>query len=633
MSKLTRDERDKLNRKRALNPTLSGAAAGASGAALATQLGGSALRNLGQKKTFDNKSGEYKWTNKNVSPRKIKASRFGSKVQAKAIPLTLAAGGLNAVAAANGIQMSHLWNKKDKVYDQVKKSALNTEESAFSKSRNDYRTLEEIDRRATRQRKKKRDSMAVSSLAAGTSVASLGSDNTYRQAKKFARDTKPLVTRMGPGAKDPWGKKIPISRQVRGLGQGINRNARLSPRGAAVAGGLALAGAAAGKAGYHKGRESGYQNTALSRRKNQRVVSKAYDPESKYRKGQRRRSDASVAVGGAGAASAGFLGSRAVRDFNLSRTHRASANSQFAESARLARNSTRGDIKYKTSDAWKNKSEKLGQRAKINQGASLRTLGSAKKFGAGAVGAATLGGLAFANAGRHRKNERDRRTYRRRQWTEPVGKSLFLADSLPNFAGTAVNTVMPSQFAVPMMVGQAIGQHVPPVLQQFVHSSPSGIGAKQYRSGMKKVLSPIVAGATGMVLAQPVSALFGRRTKPDEYRPGVKKSDVGWDYGTAFLGGVPGAAVRTNLRAKKGKRTKATAKVVGSSLGAQYLASRVNPGLGAVGNLAGTFGGVKWAGKDMMKDGHRRKIFSSGLKKPARYKGYDDVKKSAFNRD
>ena len=45
----------------------------------------------------------------------MKAAKIGSKLQAKAIPITLAAGGINAAAAANGIQMSNLWNKKDKI--------------------------------------------------------------------------------------------------------------------------------------------------------------------------------------------------------------------------------------------------------------------------------------------------------------------------------------------------------------------------------------------------------------------------------------------------------------------------------------------------------------------------------------
>lgn len=118
----TREDKDKLARKRAINPALSGAAAGAAGGALVANVGGLAMRNASQRKVFDPKTNEYSWVNRdNVTPRRARVGRIGAKVGSKAIPLTLAAGGLNAVAAANGIQMSHLWNKKDKVYDHAAK--------------------------------------------------------------------------------------------------------------------------------------------------------------------------------------------------------------------------------------------------------------------------------------------------------------------------------------------------------------------------------------------------------------------------------------------------------------------------------------------------------------------------------
>lgn len=121
-SSFTREDKDKLARKRAVNPALSGAAAGAAGGALVANVGGIAMRNASQRKVFDPKTNEYSWVNRdNVTPRRARMGRIGSKVGSKAIPLTLAAGGLNAVAAANGIQMSHLWNKKDNVYDQAAK--------------------------------------------------------------------------------------------------------------------------------------------------------------------------------------------------------------------------------------------------------------------------------------------------------------------------------------------------------------------------------------------------------------------------------------------------------------------------------------------------------------------------------
>ena len=118
----TRDDKDKLARKRALNPALSGAAAGAASGALVANVGGDALRRASQKKVFNTGTNDYQWVNRGrVSPRRAKLGRIGAKTSAKALPLTFAAGGLGAVANVNGIQMSHLWNKKDKVYDQAAK--------------------------------------------------------------------------------------------------------------------------------------------------------------------------------------------------------------------------------------------------------------------------------------------------------------------------------------------------------------------------------------------------------------------------------------------------------------------------------------------------------------------------------
>lgn len=134
----TREDKDKLARKRAVNPVLSGAAAGAAGGALVANVGGLAMRNASQRRVFDPKTNEYSWVNRNnVTPRRARVGRVGAKVGSKAIPLTLAAGGLNAVAAANGIQMSHLWNKKDNVYDHAAKVK---EANKVSKAGDDLQT-------------------------------------------------------------------------------------------------------------------------------------------------------------------------------------------------------------------------------------------------------------------------------------------------------------------------------------------------------------------------------------------------------------------------------------------------------------------------------------------------------------
>ena len=228
-SKFTREDKKKLDRKRAINPALSAGAAGASGAALLANVGGMALRNSGQKKQFNDKLNDYEWVKREgASAKRMKAAKIGSKLQAKAIPITLAAGGINAAAAANGIQMSNLWNKKDKI-----------KTVGVSKSRNDYRTLKEVDRRAAVQRRKQKNSLT----AAGTGVGLLGAAYHQRDA----------INRELPGVKTMLRAKRfnPIKAPMTTVG--------------AVGAGLAAGGAM--KFGYHKGRETGIQNYAQARRR------------------------------------------------------------------------------------------------------------------------------------------------------------------------------------------------------------------------------------------------------------------------------------------------------------------------------------------------------------------------------
>lgn len=121
LDKFTRTDKKQLDRKRAINPVVSGAAAGTSLAALGANVGGLAMRSKGQQKIFNDKTGDYQWVDRpGASAKKLKLARMGSKLQAKALPTSLVAGGIGAAAALNGIQMSHLWNKKDKVYTHVK---------------------------------------------------------------------------------------------------------------------------------------------------------------------------------------------------------------------------------------------------------------------------------------------------------------------------------------------------------------------------------------------------------------------------------------------------------------------------------------------------------------------------------
>ena len=63
-SSFTREDKDKLARKRAVNPALSGAAAAAAGGALVANVGGIAMRNASQRKVFNPKTNEYSWVNR-----------------------------------------------------------------------------------------------------------------------------------------------------------------------------------------------------------------------------------------------------------------------------------------------------------------------------------------------------------------------------------------------------------------------------------------------------------------------------------------------------------------------------------------------------------------------------------------
>lgn len=167
--KFTREDKNKLDHKRALNPVLSAGAAGASGAALAANLGGSALRNVGQKKVFDSKLNDYTWVNRaGASANKMKAARLGSKLQAKAIPITLAAGGINAVTAANGIGMSKLWNKKDKVQPIMNPVA----KSRFGKLVN--RSVNNVSKAYTYTDDKTRRKTAAMNVASGAALTGAG---------------------------------------------------------------------------------------------------------------------------------------------------------------------------------------------------------------------------------------------------------------------------------------------------------------------------------------------------------------------------------------------------------------------------------------------------------------------------
>ena len=228
-SKFTREDKKKLDRKRAINPALSAGAAGASGAALLANVGGMALRNSGQKKQFNDKLNDYEWVKREgASAKRMKAAKIGSKLQAKAIPITLAAGGINAAAAANGIQMSSLWNKKDKI-----------KTVGIAKSK-DHLTLHEIDRRAAVQRKKQRNSAGASA-----GVGAIGGAIAARNIDQL-RSEYPEVKSMIKARKiSPF--KTPASTVVAGAG-------------------LIAAGGAM-KYGYHKGREARLNQIAGKRRK------------------------------------------------------------------------------------------------------------------------------------------------------------------------------------------------------------------------------------------------------------------------------------------------------------------------------------------------------------------------------
>ena len=350
-SAFTREDKDKLARKRALNPALSGAAAGAAGGALVANVGGNALRNVSQKKVFDDRLNDYTWTDRQgISPRKVKVGRAGSKLAAKALPLTFAAGGIGAVANANGIQMSHLWNKKDKVYQQaaIAKNKLKSKDVSKSsrdliqaitagyvtgqiqnyhqlnpqarkkpgflddkrvlrgieigtalglaatpalsalltspgddeyivgvkKSRNDFRTLKEIDRRAALQRKKQRSSAAFALGASGATIPSL-LNGGYQDTKDFIGGVRRVA--RGDGAKT------------------IGRLALKHPIGA-VNTGLLVAGAGGmGKFGYHRVREIGY-NKAADKRRKKKIMKSAFTREGIYKADKPNRMDRTANV-------------------------------------------------------------------------------------------------------------------------------------------------------------------------------------------------------------------------------------------------------------------------------------------------------------------------------------------------
>lgn len=333
-SSFTREDKDKLARKRAANPTLSGAAAGAAGGALVANVGGLAMRNASQRKVFDPRTNEYSWVNRdNVTPRRARVGRVGAKVGSKAIPLTLAAGGLNAVAAANGIQMSHLWNKKDNVYDhaaKVKAASKVTKSfgdiaydlgSNYLKGKTDnYRSLV--------KRKPKGilgDPRFLSGLQIGTAATfsglaltpvigamlnrpgpdeykrgikkTMGKKNDYRTLKEL--DRRAAVQRskqrkaggvasaafvpagLAYGYSDNVfdstnkyaGTVARVARQTKGKPhkaiKPLLQAARYNPAGAAVLGGAAVGAGALGKWGYHRARE-GAINTRADVRRQQR---------------------------------------------------------------------------------------------------------------------------------------------------------------------------------------------------------------------------------------------------------------------------------------------------------------------------------------------------------------------------
>lgn len=328
-SSFTREDKDKLARKRAVNPALSGAAAGAAGGALVANVGGLAMRNASQRKVFDPKTNEYSWVNRdNVTPRRARVGRVGSKVGSKAIPLTLAAGGLNAVAAANGIQMSHLWNKKDNVYDHAakvkaaNKVSKSVGEIAYDLGSNYLKGKTDNYRSLVRRKPKGilGDPRFLSGLQIGTAATfsglaltpiigamlnKPGPDEYKRGIKKTMKsdyrtlkelDRRAAVQRskqrkaggvasaafipaLGAysysdrayDATNNYARSVArVARQTKGKPQKaikpLLQAARYNPAGAAVLGGMAVGTGALGKWGYHRAREGAINTRADVRR-------------------------------------------------------------------------------------------------------------------------------------------------------------------------------------------------------------------------------------------------------------------------------------------------------------------------------------------------------------------------------
>lgn len=138
--RLTSEERRELDRRRALAPTLTAAGTGASLAALATNLGGSGMRLVGQKPRFNRFTNSTQWTNrKGVRRGTVRhgVSRVGGRLAGATLPITAIAGGINAAASTNNARSSKLWNKRDKVYDRIERDSavFKAYESNLSRNR------------------------------------------------------------------------------------------------------------------------------------------------------------------------------------------------------------------------------------------------------------------------------------------------------------------------------------------------------------------------------------------------------------------------------------------------------------------------------------------------------------------
>lgn len=139
--------------------------------------------------------------------------------------------------------------------------------SVFSKaSASEYRTLHELDRRASRQRAKRNKSVGTSAALAGmTGSALLYDDQTRNQAGHILRVARnDINTLRGPLSR----KLLPkASDRARVFGNSAKRQAMANPRGALALGGASLAAGLGGKAMYHSGRESSINRAADRRRK------------------------------------------------------------------------------------------------------------------------------------------------------------------------------------------------------------------------------------------------------------------------------------------------------------------------------------------------------------------------------